>query len=148
MEQEYFHSRKDRFERLMMTGVFVGLITTVLVLIYDVFFVQNEGLPAVDYFFNVTMLIFGINLLFFALGPLYYGLLKLSRYGEIIYIALIVAATVFLLLKIKNADRTDDDVLNAQFRELQSGVVILVAIGACILLPVLYHNRKFEKKML
>ena len=148
MEQEYFHSRKDPFERVMMTGVFVGLITTVLVLVYDVFFVENKGFAVNDYFINVTMLIFSINILFLALGPLYYGLQKLSRYGEIIYIVLIVAAALFLLLKMKNVDRADNDFINAKFKELLSGVVILVAIGACILLPVLYHNRKFEKNVL
>ena len=147
MEQEYFHSRKDLFERVMMTGVFVGIIITVLALFFDAIYVQSTGFPFAVYI-NVTSLIFAVNILFLVFGPMYYGLMKMGRFGEVIYIALIVTATIFLLVKMKDINRTNNEHLNAEFRTLLSGIAILISVGACVLIPVLFHNRKFEKGVL
>lgn len=146
MEYDY-DFKKTLFERVMMTGVFVGIFITVATLFYDVIYVGQTGFPYASYI-SVTSLIFAVNLVFLVLGPIYYGFIKLSKYGEIVFIALLIAFTVFLLLKVKGVQRTDNAKLNDEFKSLLSGIIIIVSLGAAVILPLLFHNRKFEKSVL
>lgn len=144
MEQDF---KKPVFYRAFMTSVFVGIIITVIAMIYDLSFKENTGFPY-SVIINVSTLIFGINIFFLVIGTIYYWCVKASKVGEIIFIALFVFLTVLVLIKIKGIQRTNDAFLNMEFRELFSGIIIIVGIGVAIMVPLLYHSKKFEENVL
>lgn len=143
--EQYF--KKSLFERVMMTGVFVGIFITLATLFYDLLFVESTGFPLSE-IINIASLIFAVNLLFLVIGPVYYGFLKLTRFGDVLFIVVFILLTIFLLLMVRGIDRTDNVKLNIEFRRLLSGIIIIAGAGASILLPFLFHNKKFEKNVL
>lgn len=143
--EQYF--KKSLFERVMMTGVFVGIFITLATLFYDLLFVESTGFPLSE-IINIASLIFAVNLLFLVIGPVYYGFLKLTRFGDVLFIVVFILLTIFLLLMVRGIDRTDNVKLNIEFRRLLSGIIIIAGAGASILLPFLFHNKKFERNVL
>jgi integral membrane sensor domain MASE1 len=135
--------QQNPFDKVMMTGVFIGIILTVLSIFCDVLFLEVTGFPF-DEIINVSSLIFSINILFLVVPAIYYGFTRLSRYGTLIFIAVFVLSTLFLLLKVRAVHRTDNEHLNSEFRVLLSLIILIMAAGA-ILIPFLVNNKKFRK---
>ena len=141
MEEDF---QKTIFDRSLMTCVFVGIIGTLLCMFYDLFFVEYLKY-ALSTIINVATLIFGVNLVFLVIGFLYYGFITFSRYGERIYIIVFILTTGFFIWKMQGAHRTDNDLINLQFRYLSSGIIILLGLLASVAVPFLFHNRQFNK---
>ncbi|MDP4265269.1 MAG: hypothetical protein Q8941_22275 [Bacteroidota bacterium] len=139
--------KNPAFDKVLMTGVFVGIIITVILLFYHVIFLQSTDFPF-STMINVSTLIFSVNLLFLVIGPVYYGFIKLSKYGNILYMIVFILLTIFLVMKTKGVDRTDDDQLNIEFRQLLSGIIIITGIGISFLLPFLFYNKSFRKNVI
>jgi hypothetical protein len=137
---------KTAFYRSFMTCVFVGLIGTVLCMVYDLAFVQITGFPFSS-IINVSTLIFAINILFLAVGMIYYWSVRLIRSGETIYVALFVVLTVFALIKIQGSHRSPDAAISAQFKWLSSGITLILGLLA-MAVPALYRSRKFDDLVL
>jgi hypothetical protein len=144
MEQK---SKNPVFEKVILSGVFVGIIITLLTMIFDLAYVKETDFPYSS-IINVSSLIFSVNLLFLLIGFIYYWLLRYSKYGNIIFMLFFALLTVFFILKVKGIDRTDDHNLNVEFRQLLSGIILIVGIGASILLPFLFHNKGFRKHVI
>lgn len=134
------------FDKVMMTGVFLGIIVTIVALAFDAAFLESTGFPFTS-IINVSSLIFSITLLFMVIAVIYYGLSHWSKYGSIIFIGLFVLVTVLLLIKVANVHRTDNQHLNHEFRQLLSIIILMVAAGA-IFLPFLVNNRKFREHVI
>jgi len=79
---------------------------------------------------------------------LYYIFIATFKKGDMFYILLFVLITVFLAWRSEHANRTDNYAVNMQFRQLLSGIVIIMGIMAAFLVPYLYHSKKFEDKVL
>jgi hypothetical protein len=79
------------------------------------------------------------------MGPIYYGFMRLSRYGNLVYMILFALLTLFLLWKVRGVNRTDDPHLNSEFRELLSVLIIIVGAGVCLAIPILYRSKGFRK---
>jgi|SRR6188768_1430905 hypothetical protein len=141
MEKDF---QKPIFDRSLLTCVFVGIMGTLLCMFYDLFFVEYLSYP-LSAIINVATLIFGVNLIFTIIGFLYYGFLTFSRYGERIYIVVFILLTGFLILKIQGVHRTDNDLVNMQFRYLSSGIIIILGLLASVAVPFLFHNKQFNK---
>lgn len=139
--------QKSVFYRAFMTSVFVGLAATIVTLIYDYIFVQIFGFP-LSAIINVASLIFAVNIVFLLVGILYYIFIASFKKGDLLYILLFVLLTAFLAWRSEYANRSDDFVVNRQFRQLLSGTVIIMGIMAAFLVPYLYHNKKFEDAVL
>src|SRR6185295_3463602 len=122
MEEDF---QKTIFDRSLMTSVFVGIIGTLLCMFYDLFFVEYLKYP-LSTIINVASLIFGVNLVFLVIGFLYYGFISFSRYGERLYILVFIFMTGFLIWKIQGAHRSDNDLVNLQFRYLSSWIIIIL----------------------
>ncbi|HEX2607245.1 MAG TPA: hypothetical protein VHK91_07695 [Flavisolibacter sp.] len=135
------------FSRAVLTGLFIGIASCILCIAYNIFFRQSTGFPLSDYI-NVSSLIFAVNLLFFALGILYYVLIRYMKKGEGIYIALLLAATVYFAVKAWTLHRSGDPVLNSEFHELFGPMVLLMGCCAAIGIPYCYHNRKFQEEVI
>jgi asparagine N-glycosylation enzyme membrane subunit Stt3 len=132
------------FSRAILTAVFVGFMSTLLAMGYDLYFVETLKFPLSEYI-NVATLIFFVNLLFLAIGFIYYGFVRTSKQGEIFYIIVFIVLTVFGVWKAEGAHRTDDHLVNIQFRNLLSGIIIILGVLASLAIPFLFHNKKFEK---
>jgi len=133
---------KNPFDKVIMAGVFEGLVLTVVLIIYHLIFVESTGFPYTQ-FINAPSLIFGINLLFLVIGPVYYGFTRLPKYGDLLYIVVFVLIAILLLLKVRDVHRMDNVYWNVVFRHLLSGLIILV-VAAIIGLPFLLHSKKFR----
>ncbi len=144
MEDDF---RKSTFYRAFMTAVFVGIITTLLTLFYDLVFVDLFKFP-LSAIINVSSLIFSVNLLFLCVGFLYYGFIRLFKRGDVIFILLFSLLTAFFIWKAEGAHRTDDVAVNTQFRNLLAGIILIVGIASSFVVPFLFHNRKFEEYVL
>ena len=141
MEQEF---KTPVFSRALLTAVFVGIISTLLAMIYDIYFVETLKFPLSAYI-NVASLIFCVNLLFFIIGFIYYGFVSRAKKGEIIYVVIFILLTVFGVWKAEGAHRTDDLFVNVQFRNLLAGIIIIIGLLASLGIPYLFHNKKFEE---
>ena len=138
--------QKPRFYRAFMTAVFVGIFTSLFTLFYDLAFVKIFNFPLSD-IINVASLIFFVNILFLVIGFIYYGLISVSKKGDAFFILVFILLTVFFVWKAEGVHRTDDHMLNVQFRNLLSGIIIIIGILA-ISIPFLFHSKKFEKHVL
>lgn len=135
---------KSTFYRALMTGLFVGIIDTLICLLFNLFYRESTGFSP-SAIVNVATLIFFINLLFPLIGIIYNGFLKASRKGEIGFIILFILLTGLCIWLAEGVNRTDDATLNTEFRTLLLGIVLVLGLSAAFLLPYLFHNRNFEK---
>ena len=88
-----------------------------------------------------------MNTIFFAIGFFYYGLMQIKR-GELIFIILFIMLTAFFVWRGEYFHRSDDPKLNTEFREQLTVIVLIIGLTASVLLPVLFHNRRFEDKVI
>lgn len=135
--------QKNIFYKSFMTCVFVGIVGTLLSMFYHLVFVEYFHYPLA--IINVATLIFGVNLVFLVIGLLFYSFITSSRRGEQIYIAVFILITAFFTWKIQGVHRTDNDLINQQFRYLLSGIVIILGLLASIVVPFLFHNKQFNE---
>ena len=141
MENEF---RASVFDRAVKTAVFVGIVTTILTMFYDLIFVQTFKFPFSE-IINVASLIFGVNLLFLIIGFIYYAFIKAFKKGNIFFSALIILLTIFFAWKAEGVFRTDNYAFNMEFRHLLSGIIVIMGIAAALAIPFLFNNKSFEK---
>ncbi|HEV7621472.1 MAG TPA: hypothetical protein VGO09_07060 [Flavisolibacter sp.] len=138
--------QKSSFYRAMMTGLFVGIIATLLSLFYNVFYRERTGFSPAD-IINVSTLIFAINLLFWLIGIIYYLFTLAFKKGDLVFLILFLLIIILSVWKTESIKRSFDNEVNVQFRGLLIGIVIIMGIGS-LLIPYLFHNRKFEEYVL
>jgi hypothetical protein len=129
------------FVKAIMTGLFVGIIDTLICLAYNIGFRNYTGyIPSS--IINVSSLIFCVNLTMTVVGIVFYAFHRSFRQGDPIYVIFFLALTAFLAWKITGIHRFDDARDNTSFKELLGGIVLIMGIsGAC--LPFLFRSRKF-----
>ena len=143
MEEEF---RKPLLTKAILTAVFVGFVATLVCIFFNVIFVENTRFP-LHTLINVSTLIFGVNTIFFAIGFFYYGFMQIKR-GELFFIILFLLLTAFFVWRGEHFHRSDDPNLNVEFREQLTVIVLIIGLTAAVLLPVLFHSRKFEDKVI
>lgn len=138
---------KSVFYRAFMTAVFVGIVATLITMLYDLIFVQALGFP-LSAIINVSSLIFGVNIIFLIVGILYYLFIASFKKGDLLFITLFVLITIFFAWRSEQAHRSNDTAINHQFRNLLTGIIVIMGAMAAFLVPYLYHNKKFEDSVL
>ena len=138
---------KSMFYRCFMTCVFAGLVGTLLSMLYDLTFVQVMRFP-LSAIINVSTLIFSVNILFLVVGALYYWLVKFVPNGEKVFTGLFLLLTAFVIWRLQGFNRTDDAIVNSQFRWLSGGIIGLLGLLAAVAVPFLYHSKKFDEYVL
>src|SRR4051794_38958905 len=103
----YYDSPKSPFYRALMTGLFVGIIDTLVCVVYNLIYRDRTGFPLSD-IVNVSFLIFFINLIFPVIGMIYNGFLKYFRKGDLIYVIVFILLTVFFAWRSEEVHRTSD----------------------------------------
>src|SRR5215831_16571434 len=139
--------RKPTFYRALMTGFSVGFMATVICLLYNIIYRHSTGYP-LNFFINVSTIIFLVNILFPVIGVIYYAFISSFKKADIVFTILFILITVLLIWRTEMTRRTNDHVLNAEFRNLLLGIVIILGISASVFIPLLYHSKKFEDAVL
>jgi hypothetical protein len=137
MKQDHY----SIFFMTMMTGLFVGIMDTLICLAFNIGYRNATGyMPSA--FINVSSLIFCTNLLLTIIGIVYYAFLRVFRKGDAIYFVFFLLVTAFLAWKITGIHRFTDVKENSDFKGLLGGIVLILGVSAACL-PLLYRSRKF-----
>jgi hypothetical protein len=129
------------FFKAMMTGLFVGIIDTLICLVYNVVYRNATGyLPSS--LINVSSLIFAVNLLLLVIGIVYFLFLWAFKRGDVIFEVVAVAVTAWLIWKTAGLTRFDDARLDSGFRGLLGGIVLILG-ASTVCIPFLYRSRRF-----
>jgi hypothetical protein len=144
MDYEFHQSP---LSKAVLTGLFAGFTATVVCLIYNLVFRESTSFSLSD-IINVSSLIFAVNLLFLVIGIIYYGFITSLRKGGLIFMVVFVLLTIFFSWKAGTVHRSADQLLNTEFRQLLSGIIIITGASAAFLIPFLFHNKKFEEHVL
>jgi hypothetical protein len=134
------------FSKTILTSVFVGFFATIVCLIYNIIFRESTGYKPAD-FINVSSLIFGVNLIFFIAGLLHFAFLRSFKKGDVAFEILFGLLIIFCAWRASYAHMENSRVLSSEFRELLIGVIIIMGIGI-ELVPLFFHNKKFEDAVL
>lgn len=142
-----YENLQTPFTKAFLTALFVGIVTSVVCLIYNSVYRDQTGLAPTD-IINVGSIIFGVHIVFLLLGILFYLVRLWKRTGEIIYVVALLLLTAFLSWKAERVVRSTDQVVTLEFRGLLLGIVLIMGLAAAIVVPVLFHNKKFERNIL
>jgi hypothetical protein len=140
-----YEFQQSPFSKAVLTSVFVGFVATLVCLIYNIIFRESTGYLPAD-FINVSSLIFAVNLIFFVVGLLYFFFLKSFKKGDAVFEILFGLLIIFCAWRAAHA-HMQNTTLTSEFRTLLLGVIIIMGIGI-ELVPLLFHNKKFEDAVL
>lgn len=143
MDYEYHQSP---LSKAILTSVFVGFFATLLCLIYNIIFRESTGYLPADWI-NVSSLIFAVNLIFLVAGLLYFFFLRSFKKGDLVFEILFGLLTIFCAWRASYAHMENSRLLSSGFRTLLIGVIIIMGVGI-ELVPLLFHNKKFEDAVL
>jgi hypothetical protein len=129
------------FYNAMMTGLFVGIIDTVIILAYNIFYRDYTGYFPSE-LINVSSIIFMVNLLLLLLGLLFYVFHKTIKGGDNIFLVLILVITALLAWKVFGSNRFDNAKTNSGWHGMLGGIVIILGVSAACI-PLLFNNKKF-----
>ena len=130
----------------MMTGLFIGIIDTVICLIFNIAYRNATGyLPSL--LINVSSLIFMVNILLFVLGIAFFFFLRASKRGEILFGVVTIALTAWLVWKTMGLTRFGDPKLDSGFRGLLGGIILILGISAACI-PLLYRSKRFVEAVI
>ena len=135
------------FSKSLLTGVFAGISATFICIIYNIVY-RSETSYGLFSFFNVSSLIFAVNILFMFIGVVHYWFTKFIKRGEVVYALFFALLTIFLILKIPAIHRVNDVTENTEFHHLAIAMTLIMGIAAAIGIPVLFHSKKFEEEVL
>lgn len=142
MKEETFQTP---FSKAMLTSVFVGFVTCIVCLIYNIIYRDETGFPLND-IINVSTLIFAVNLLFVVIGFIYFSFMN-SKKSEFIFVAVFLLLTILGIIKAGSVVRSSDHEITEQFRGLLLGIIIITGVGI-LSIPFLFHNKKFREAIL
>ncbi|MDR3713179.1 MAG: hypothetical protein P4L51_10220 [Puia sp.] len=132
------------FGKTLLTGVFAGIVATVICLFYNILYRDATGFTLSE-IINVSSLIFGVNIVFLVIGLIYSVLQRFFKMSTLIFVTVFVLITLFCLWQAAGVHRSADYEVSEQFRGLLSGVIVIMGICSALLMPFLFHYKKFEE---
>src|ERR1700743_3361469 len=112
----------NMFTNSMMTGLFIGIIDTLICLAYNIGYRNLTGYTP-SMLVNVSSLIFAVNLLLLLTGMVYFLFSTLFGNKDYVYIIVSVLFTGFLAWKTEIGHRFADATVNAESKGLLLGIV-------------------------
>jgi len=136
------NDNQSTFFKAIMTGLFIGIIDTIICLAYNIGFRSETGyLPST--IINVSSLIFAVCLLFTIVGIVFFLFHRFIRGGDVLYSLVFLALTIWLAIKAFSSARFADAHVNSGWHGLAGGIVLICGISA-ITLPLFFRNNKFQ----
>ena len=136
------------FMKALMTGLFIGIVDTIICLLYNLLYRDGaHGFFSSD-IINVSSIIFGTNILFVVIGILFFAFSRGAMKGEVVFSILFIVLTIIGAIAASHVQRSADPQMNARFHGLLVGVVLIIGTSAAFGMPMLYHSRKFGQYVL
>ena len=126
----------------MMTGLFIGIIDTVILLAYNIGYRDETGYIPSE-IVNVSSLIFAVNILLTVVGIFYYFFIRYIRGADIVYEIVILALTAWIAVKAFSGVRFNDAHLDKGWHGLAGGIVLVLGLSSACL-PFCYRSQKFQ----
>jgi hypothetical protein len=137
------YEQRTTLSKSLMTGLFGGLISTILCLFYNIIFRFATNFPLSE-IINVSTIIFVINLIFLVIGLFYFFASKISGSGNVVYLVCMIALIVTCLWLTAGSQRSDNPRYAHDFKGLLTGIIIIMSLNA-LLIPVLINKKWFEE---
>jgi hypothetical protein len=138
---------QTRFSDVVLTSVFAGFVATLLCFVYYLTFKEVTEYPFSS-LLNVSSLIFGVNTLFVTIGCIYYLFIHYFRRGEVMHIVFSALLTAVAIWAASTAHRSDNALFNTEFHQLLIGILLILGVMSTIVLPLMYHSKKFHESIL
>jgi hypothetical protein len=129
------------FYSAMMTGLFVGIIDTLICLFYNVFYRSYSGFFPSE-LINVSSIIFAVNLLLLLLGLVFFLFIKAFKGGDGAFAVLMLVLTIIFAYKVFAGHPYSDARMDSGYHGLYGGMLIILGVSAACI-PLLYRNKKF-----
>lgn len=129
------------FFNAMMTGLFVGIIDTLICLAYNIFYRSYSGFFPSEVI-NVSSIIFMVNLLLLLLGLVFFLFVKSFKGGGGVFGVFMLLVTVILAWKVFTSHPYDDARMDSGYHGLYGGILLILGLSAACI-PLLYGNKKF-----
>ncbi len=136
----YKYSNRNPFGKAFLTGLFLGILATLVCFAYDIYFRMATFYGPSD-FVNVSSIIFIVNSVLLVAGVAYYACKSWTMRGDLIYTIFFLLLFGFCIWKISGIHRFNDYRLNHEFIQLLGGTIIIIGI-AIICVPVFYNSKK------
>jgi hypothetical protein len=136
MKQEF---DQPHIYKPLMAGLLTGIIATLLNMFYEVVYRDVTGFSLSD-IINVSTIIFATVLALVIAGTIFAVIGRYTRHVQIIYIVLFVILTLLGVRWALHVHRTSDPALNAAFRGLFSGILVISGGLASFLIPFLVKH--------
>jgi hypothetical protein len=137
------YDQRTSLSKSLMTGLFGGLVSTIICLFYNIIFRFSTNYPLSD-IVNVSSIIFVINLIFLIVGLFYFFTSRISASGKAIYLVAMILLIIIVLWLIAGSQRSENPRYAHDFKGLMSGIVIVMSINA-LLIPLLINKKWFEE---
>ncbi|MBS1921668.1 MAG: hypothetical protein JST17_15590 [Bacteroidetes bacterium] len=138
------------FSNAMLTSVFVGFVSAILCLIYNIVYRSETGYQPSE-IINVSSLIFSVNLFFVIIGLIYSAFVRNSTKPEFVFIIIFLLLIILAVYKsqtvVRSTGAPDHEQQVAHFRGLLTGIVLIAGVGI-LSIPFLFHNKKFRAAVL
>jgi hypothetical protein len=128
------------FAKIFLTGLFAGILATMVCLGYDIWF-REATLYGPSDFINVSSIIFIVNILLMVAGVLYFALKSWSKRGDLLYILFFLLVIAFCIWETMGIHRFADLKLNKEFVMLLSGTILIIGV-AVLCIPYIYNHKK------
>src|SRR5947199_7995744 len=92
------HVNKIPFGKTVLTALFIGIITTMVCLAFNISFRMLTFYGPSD-FINVSSIIFIVNILLLLAGITYYAFKTWAKRGDLIYTLIVLAVIIFCIWK-------------------------------------------------
>jgi len=140
------YDQESTFFKAMMTGLFVGIIDTIICLTYNIAYRDISGYEP-SALINVSSLIFAVNLLLLLIGIIHFAFIRMFGKRDFVFTVVIVFLTIFFAWKAEIGHRFTDYAVNMGFRGLLTGIILIIGVSAASL-PFLNRSGFFEKYVL
>jgi hypothetical protein len=136
MDHNYEHTE---FSKSILAGVFAGIASVVLCLIYNTAFRNASGFPLSE-MINVSTIIFALLLVVTLAGYIFYLLHHYFKRGTLIFQLGAVVVTALLMAGSMQVDRSNNLLFTKQFHELLAGIVLITGLSIVFIIPYLFRN--------
>jgi hypothetical protein len=137
------YEQRTSLSKALMTGLFTGLVATILSLFYNIIFRFSTEFPLSE-IINVSSIIFITNLIFVFIALFYFFINKIFASGDLIYLTLVVIVAIIVFWLMSGMQISENARYSREFRELLTGILIIMSINA-FLIPFLISKKWFEE---
>jgi hypothetical protein len=137
------NDQDSTFTRAMLGGLFIGIIDTLICLAFNIGYRDTTGY-APSALVNVSSLIFAVNLLLLLIGMLYFLFIRFFGEKSLAFTIVILLLTLLGAWQTEIGHRFSDATVNAQWKGLLLGIVLILGISASTL-PFLFRSKFFHE---